>query len=329
MSNRTELFKKYMQVIAETQGIDDARNELNNTKAREDREKVKEKFSVKDTFVKESKQLMKHIMEFQIVIRQLTPRYESATDMTDQEKDDFDTESKLQLQQYFEKYKQLESYERQRQEMMKEKLEKWSATVPFFSRSIDDVSSFHKVNNQFRMGILQSLNMWLMKISDRLSTIQQTRLSRQRHIEAIDFNAQLHLPEEISVSQSPMITTTVEEIKQYEETMSKLSSEQLQILATEHEELLNLKNEELKKAEALRRTAVDIASLQSELATHLQVQTQNINTLLDNQTDVEMEMEKGNRQLKQANRKGDRLANMVMWFAIICGLLLLFFDYIN
>ena len=111
--------------------------------------------------------------------------------------------------------------------------------------------------------------------------------------------------------------------------MSKLSQEQLQILATEHEELLNLKNEELTKAETLRKTAVEIASLQSELASHLQVQTQNINTLLDNQVAVEIDMKKGNRQLQGANRKGDKLANMVMWVAIICGILLLFLDYIN
>ncbi|CDO91877.1 unnamed protein product [Kluyveromyces dobzhanskii CBS 2104] len=329
MSNRTELFKKYLQVISETRGLNEGEAELLRNKAKQETKQVHENFSVKDSFVKESKQLMKHIMGFQMVVKQLTSKYESATDMTDEEKDDFDTESKLQLQQYFEKYKQLQTYERQRQEMMKEKLETWSASLPFFSRSTDDVANFHKTNNQFRMGLLQSLNMWLMKISDNLSTIQQTRMSRQRHIDAIDFNAQLHVPEELSVSQSHMITTTHEEIKQYEETMSQLSMEQLQILATEHEELLNLKNEELEKAETLRKTAVDIASLQSELATHLQVQTQNINTLLDNQTDVEMEMEKGNKQLRQANRKGDALANMVMWFAILCGLLLLFFDYIN
>lgn len=329
MSDRTALFRKYVQVIEEAQGLDESAISERELRVREDRDEVLAKYSVKDTFVKESKELMKHILEFQMIVRQLTSKYESETEMSDQEKDDFDTESKLQLQQYFEKFKQLEGYERKRQEMMKEKLKKWSANVPFFSRSVDDLESFHQANNQFRDGLLQCLNMWLMQVSDRLSTIQQTRLSRQRHLYAIDFNAQLHLPQEIHVSQSPVITTTQEEIKQYEETMSKLSQEQLQILATEHEEILNMKNEELRKAEQLRKTAVDIASLQSELATHLQVQTQNINTLLDNQIEVEIEMQKGNKQLKQANKKGDKLANMVMWFAIICGLLLLFFDYIN
>lgn len=323
MSDRTALFRKYLHVIEESHG----KAHINEEELKSNMRR-RERFSVNDSFVKECKQLLKHIVEFQKVMNQLTPKYESSSDMTDQEKDDFDTETKLQLQQYFEKYKRLEAYEKQRQQMIREKME-GSLRISLFSSSVDELANFHKTNNQFRTGLLQSLNMWLMSISNKLSVLQQTRLSRQREIDAIDFNAQLHLPRDILVSQSPLISTTQEEIKQYEETMSKLSQEQLQILATEHEELLNLKNEELTKAETLRKTAVEIASLQSELASHLQVQTQNINTLLDNQVAVEIDMKKGNRQLQGANRKGDKLANMVMWVAIICGILLLFLDYIN
>lgn len=326
MSDNTELFKRYLQIISEEQN-----DKYSDKNAHQINQRQSDKYVLKDTFVDECRELLRHIVEFQRIIIELTPKYESSSsEMTEQEKNEFDTESKLQLQQFFEKFKRLEAYEKQRQLLIDEKINN-SLKLQFLSlTSTEDARTFHQTNNQFRTGLLQCLNFWLNTTSNHLSTIQQSRLARKRELDEINFNAQLYLPQrEILVSHSPIITTTQAEIKQYEETMSKLSQDQLQLLETEHVELLNYKNEELIRVKALGKTVIEIASLQNELTTHLQVQTQNINSLLDNQTEVEVELSKGNRQLQKAKRSGDRLATLLMWFAIIAGTLLLFLDYIN
>ena len=100
------------------------------------------------------------------------------------------------------------------------------------------------------------------------------------------------IEEPLSITVQSPVETVQEEVKHYEETMSKLTQEQLQVLETEHEELLNQKNEQLQHVEKINKTILDIVSIQSELSTHLQAQSQNINTILDNQADIQVNIER-------------------------------------
>ncbi|AAS52140.2 ADR220Wp [Eremothecium gossypii ATCC 10895] len=329
MADLTQLFRKYVAIIEEARNDPDGEADQRSKGVTQSNGSM-EKFRIKDTFVKECSELARHILELRKVLTSLEGPYLSEGEMSEREKDDFDVEARLRLQQYVEKLKYLEKYEATRQQARKVKgdalglmglINGWSHTM----------AGFHQTTNQHRLGILQSVGLWLTATSVQLSQMQRERLSRQRELESIDFNAQLYVPTTLvsAVSHSPAVETTHEEIKQYEETMSMLTQEQLQVLQTEHEELLNQKMQELEKVQKLSKTVIEVASLQNELATHLHVQTQNINVLLDANDDIELDVQKGNRQLNKARERGSKSALMVIYMSIIFGLTILFLDYIN
>lgn len=132
-----------------------------------------------------------------------------------------------------------------------------------------------------------------------------------------------------SVSQSHLVESTQDEVKTYEDTISKLTQEQLQMLETEHEELLHQKNEQLKKVEKINKTILDIVSLQSDISANLQVQSQNINNILDSQEDIDLNIKEGNKQLTKAKRAAGRTAKMTTIIAIVLGILIIFLDYVG
>ncbi|CEP60739.1 Ufe1p LALA0_S01e17854g [Lachancea lanzarotensis] len=327
MPNVTPLFKKYVSVFSENSQGDSAAKTGQNPKDRQ-------KYMIQDSFIKECLEVLKHVFELQKVVDSIRTQYQSELDLTDREKDDFDTEVRLLIQQYFEKLKFLEQYENKRQEMIEKKyLEDPRGEISSLFRTRDEsLILFHATNNKHRRGILQSLNMIISSIFSDISKMQQHRLSRQRELDSIDFNAQLYNPTHAvirSVSQHPTVATTEEEVRQYQETVGKLSQEQLQVLETEHDELLNIKTQELEKVENLSKTMVQITSLQNEIASHLQSQTQSIYSLLDNHDDIELDIVQGNRQLKKAQRHGGKSAKLIVYLSILFGILIVCLDVIN
>ncbi|SCU85392.1 LAME_0D01178g1_1 [Lachancea meyersii CBS 8951] len=327
MPNVTPLFKNYVAVFLEDSNL------VASPEIRQSSE-AQEKYQVQDTFVKECVELLKHVLELQKVVGSIKTQYESELDLTDREKDDFDTEVRLLIQQYFEKLRFLEHYEKKRQDMVEKKYmgDSVGELVSLFRSKDESLALFHATNNKHRNGILQSLSMIISSIFSQISHMQQQRLSRQRELESIDFNAQLYTSTHnmiASVSQHPAIETTDEEVREYEETVAKLSQEQLQILETEHDDLLNIKTQELQKVENLRKTMVQITSMQNEIASHLQSQTQSIYSLLDNHDDIELEIQQGNRQLKRAQRHGGKSAKLIVYLSVFFGILILCLDIIN
>lgn len=333
MSNLTPLFRKYVSVIEE--GFDTAKQTIDQSI--ESTKKKDDSNTLKDSFVKECYDLMKYLTELRKVLKMIEPEYNSETEMTESEKDDFDTELRLQLQQYVQKFKQLKSYEDQRQRLIEDQLLNSKSNMINFlqGRSSENLALFHRSNNEFRSGVLQSLNIWLNTLSTQFTTMQQERLSVQRKFEELDFNSEYQLPalpnmdSSISVSVSQRMETTQEEIKHYEKTISKLTQEQIQLLEAEHEELLNFKTDQLKKVENINKTIMEVITLQSELSSHLNIQSRNINSIMDNQDDVEVNIKEGNKQLTKAKRAAGRTAKMTTYSAIILGIFILFLDYIG
>ena len=361
MGDLTPLFKKCVQIIDDEIARDP---NFKRPVAKDLDSDQLERFRLKDTFVKECYDLLNFLMELRRVLTTIEPEYanDNNLNMTESEKDDFDTEFRLQYQQYIQKFKQLEKYETDREQLIETQLtsaEHSLKNLLLGSRSerTDTLRAFHTMNNRYRMGILQSLNLELGSVSSQFTAMQQERLESQRKFEFFDPNSggvrtltpiQTKFDESSSVNgngsgdelgdkieeplsitvQSP-VETVQEEVKHYEETMSKLTQEQLQVLETEHEELLNQKNEQLQHVEKINKTILDIVSIQSELSTHLQAQSQNINTILDNQADIQVNIEKGNKQLKNAQQRASRTAQMTKFLAILFGILILLLDYIS
>lgn len=326
MTNLTSVFKEYVNIIeGGGQREKNAQTDAKETK----------KYILKDSFIKECQQLLRLLIELRKVLKSVEPKYMSERDMTESDKDDFDTEFRLQFHQYVQKFKLLENYENKRQELVIQKfLTPQAHMIHLFQGSADsNMSLYYHANNDFRSGVLKSLSMWLSIVSSQFSTMQQERLVSQRKFETLDLNSEPGEPDGLvsvrSVSQSHLIESTQDEVKTYEDTISKLTQEQLQMLETEHEELLHQKNEQLKKVEKINKTILDIVSLQSDISANLQVQSQNINSILDSQEDIDFNIKEGNKQLTKAKRAAGRTAKMTTIIAIVLGILIIFLDYVG
>lgn len=329
MGNLTPLFLEYVTII-EGEGQQEARTG-------DDEKWDLKQFEIKDSYMKECHQLLRLLWELRKVLKTVEPQYMGDKDMTEEDKDDFDTEFRLQLNQYVQKYKVLEKYETERQRLVAENvLSPGAHGFHLFKKDMNDskISLYHLTNNEFRSGVLRSLSMVLNLVSSLFSSMQQERLATQRKFETLDLNS---TPDDefgeivgiSSISQSSPVETAQEELKIYEDTISKLTQEQLQVLETEHEELLTQKNEQLKKIETINKTILDIVSLQSDISANLQSQSQNINSILDSQDDIDINIREGNKQLTKAKRSAGRTAKMTTIMAIVLGVLILFLDYVG
>ncbi|CCC66895.1 hypothetical protein NCAS_0A03370 [Naumovozyma castellii] len=351
MANLTPLFRQCVTII-----------QTEHPSFKEPSQKTASQFRLNDTFIKECHQLLKCLLEMKKLATSIESQYLNDDDleMTEAEKDDFDTEYRLQFQKYIQKFQLLESYEIDRQKLVNENLLKKQSNVLlnlFHSSSDKDnvkrldkktLQSLHQTNNNFRLGVLQSLSLLIGIVSSKFTSMQEERLSLQRKFDALNLNFPLNhdqstsasspLPSmtnipssaiSMTVSESGPVETTHEEVKNYEETMSILTQQQIQLLESEHEELLNDKNEQLKKIEMINKSILDIVSIQTELSSHLQIQSQNINTVLDNQDDIELNIKAGNKQLQRAQRSAGKTARLTTYLAIIFGILILFLDYIS
>lgn len=347
MPNLTGLFQKYVSIVDESieRAILDKEN-INVEKKQVEKKQV-ETDTLKDSFISECRELFYCLRELTRVLNQIETSYndlDGSGTMSDQDKDNFDTEFRLQLQKYVTKFKQLEAYETGREALIeKNVLKGFQMSKLIHSKQQSELVRFHRTNNQFRNGVVNSINIIIKTISSRFLSMQQERLANKKKFDTLDFNADIHpdppfiksessttIPISIDTSNSHQYVETVQdEVKIYEDTISRLTQEQLQTLQVEHEELLNAKDEQLNNVKKINDTILDIMSLQTELSQHLQVQSQNINNMLDNQETIESNIVKGNIQLKKAQRTASKSAKMITYTAILMALFIVFVDYIN
>ncbi|KAL6937370.1 hypothetical protein ACO0RG_003875 [Hanseniaspora osmophila] len=319
-----------------------------------------------DTFNKECYELWHHLQEVHYLVTEVEPLYLDEKAMSAVEKDEFDDEMRFQLQQYLEKLKFLENYEKQRTQSIIKKKNAISISNLFHKDPLKnlDTENYQMLLVQHRSGVLKSMQLKLIELSQKLGNLQSKRLALHQGALAVDFeqarksafstaNA-LHdfngIPTELrsglekdvltnsdeqdiaplaDVHQSPIIETTREEVQEYEQTMKQLTQEQIQLLESDHEDILNFKNQQLHEVENLNKTIMGIAVLQNELAIHLQTQSDTINTIMDNHDTVHVDILQANKNLKKAGRAGGYSAKMVSTMAIVFGLLILFLDFIN
>lgn len=366
MPDLTKLFQRYVQIIEDNTDPVEREYSTNGMHRHDNKWDKFDALVLKDTFVSECKNLFYCLKELSRVLSEVTPSYYSDINdkvnnnicygkngnngikMTDQDKDNFDTEFRLLLQKYVTKFKQLETYENERVKLIEEKYilpkNHLSMTNFIYSTQHALLAQYCKTNNQYRSGVLNSINLIIKSISSRFLSMQQERLVYKQKFDTLDFNAEIqhkveesssdmiydNIPISIEISnQGQYVENVQDEVKAYEDTISKLTQEQIQMLQLEHEELLKAKDDQLANVKKINDAIMDIMSLQTELSQHLQVQSQNINNMLDNQEQIESNILKGNIQLKKAQRSASKSAKMITYVAILMAVFILILDYIN
>lgn len=365
MPDLTKLFQKYIQVIEDNTDPTEREQSANKIHKSDNKWEKFQSLLLKDTFISKCKDLFYCLRELSRVLNEVTSSYygdntakisnnigynkdgNNLVNMTDQDKDNFDTEFRLLLQKYVTKFKQLETYENERVKLIEDQYispkSHLSMTKFMYSTQHALLAQYCKTNIQYRSGVLNSINLIIKSISSRFLSMQQERLANKQKFDTLDFNAEVQpkldtssdmiydtIPVSIDTSnQGQYVETVQDEVKIYEDTISKLTQEQIQMLQLEHEELLKAKDDQLANVKKINNAILDIMSLQTELSQHLQIQSQNINNMLDNQEQIESNILKGNIQLRKAQRSASKSAKIITYAAILMAIFILIVDYIS
>jgi len=235
----------------------------------------------------------------------------STENLTESERDEIDTQSRIELKKYDERLKYLEKYEKKRAN---------SKQFSIFNKSQSSAINKH------REGILLSLNFELRDTSKMLLDMQETRLSRKRDIELGDFDKKI-ASVNVEAFDQELIPETLDQ--KGNNPFNELSQEQLQVLQNENSEILDAKLEDLAKVEQISKSVIEIAQLESQLAAHLTVQSENITNLVNEHDLTEVDIVEGNKILKKAKSKGNYASKIVMFTACMLGFIILFYDAIS
>lgn len=277
---------------------------------------------INDTFVKEAIDLYTHTIKLSEYLTSIRPEYllsstskydiSTTSKMTEEQRNEIDTQARLELRAFTKRLKLLETYEQKR-----------CASRKYFRFNKSQASAV----NTHRAGILMSLNHELRVTSKLLLEMQETRLSRHRDLDAgSDRLKNLNVPaDKYSLISEDKSTWAAEP----EFDVGSLSQEQLQVLEEERSVLLDGKLEDLEKVQEIHKGVLEISQLEAQLASHLQVQNDSIKSLVNDHDMTEVDIVGGHKILKKAKAKGNFAAKTVMGIAFAFGCILLVFDAIN
>jgi syntaxin 18 len=273
---------------------------------------------INDTFVKECIDLHKHIHELDKFLNSVKPKYllfnneSSPESFSDADRDEIDSYSRIKLKEYNSRLNHLQKYESKR-----------VSTKQHFKFNKAQSSTV----NKHRDGILLSLNRELRNVSKLLLNIQETRLIRTRDVEDDGLNNRLSFINVKSLKYNPVEENNYR--SEVDQEFEELPYEQLQLLENENNEILASKLNDLAKVEQINKSVLEISQLESELSTHLTVQSENINGLVNDHDITNIDIIESNKLLKSAKNKGNYSIKVVIYTSVTLGLILLFYDFIN
>ncbi|GAB5586736.1 hypothetical protein Unana1_01636 [Umbelopsis nana] len=284
------------------------------------------------------------------------------TNLTDKERDEIDFQAKMIIKRCMDRVKDLEEAERLRQEAVKshsvKQLSRFLSSILTTSDAAksDDLLAVH------RSSVVWLLNKRLMEVSQLQKNQQETRLMR-----AVEKSEnQLHLsslpPTRSMLSQSQKPTKSTIPIdhtaksdpesrfqqlfdgriatpKAQEETdldpwvdtgnafEEQLSQDQLQMLERENATMLSEMENTLNQVREAEKALLEISTLQSQLTSHLEVQTAQTDQLYADAIATTDRVEQGNQQLIRARERNRGTRKMILAFLIGASLVLLFLDW--
>lgn len=344
MSDLTPLFKQCVNIVQDKFG-ESIEQDFDLKQNRQKKEA--DQFIVKDTFIKECTEFYKHLTNLRVFINEIKSPYLSINDefshgqpgysMTIEEKNKLDEEFNFKIQQLYEKLKLLQTYEQKRQSTIPKKSTGWIGGL-FGSEEEDDKELSQSTISTHRTQILRSLNDMTNKVNKSFESLQRQRYGREKQLDLLNFQDleddldynynEPNYTQEL-MNESDELDVQWNAAQDEEEGGQKLTQEQIQELDSENQEFLNLKSNQLKQVEKLHHSMIDIVNLQAQLSYQLETQSDQITNLLDNQSQVEIDVRMGNRNLDKATNRNKKGSSIIITTCITFGCLLLFLDYIS
>lgn len=333
MSDLTPLFHQCVEIVAK---------ELGTSKSLPRKEPP---YFVHDSFAKECLEIYQMLVRLASFLVEIRPLYlqvndeylrfdrNSVRELSSEDKMKLDEEFSVKIQQLYEKLKYLQTYERKRNQLLEQKRKSKGFIFNLFSSDGSDPEALYDTtSSSHRTQMLRFLSDTTRNVNTQFERMQRKRHSRERQLNLLHFQ---NLDDEDDVAVDKW---EGDEFNEYEveleespdaENIEALSQEQIQELLAENAEILTLKTNQFKQVENLHNSMVDIVKLQTELTMHLETQAEQINTLMDNQDQVEIDLRMGNKNLSKATERNKRGSNLIVTTCIVLGCLILFVDYIS
>ncbi|KAG2732635.1 hypothetical protein G9P44_005052 [Scheffersomyces stipitis] len=343
MTDLTPLFRQCVDIVASELG-GDAEDEYDRKQTRNSRSE----FIIKDTFIKECYEFYSVVADLQQFVTVIRSPYLAVDDETSrgsakgnslsiEDKNRIDEEFKYKVQQLYKKLSLLETYEKKREELVPRDSDNSSGWLGKILG--DDEPSDQQVYlatvAAHRTQILRFLVSALDNANKNFETIQKKRISRDRQLDSLNFQ-NFDDTDDLNYSEfdsyhvvKDLQLENPELVQQEEEQNNHLSQQQIQLLETENREFLTMKSKQLKQVEKVQQSIVEIINIQNELSFKLQDQGQQINNLMDNNAQVHIDVQMGNKTLNKATVRNKKGANMLVTMCFVLGVLILFVDYIS
>ncbi|KAK6463366.1 snare-complex protein syntaxin-18 N-terminus-domain-containing protein [Scheffersomyces coipomensis] len=346
MTDLTPLFDQCVQIVQSELSIpSSSRNSIQESKPLN--------YIVKDTFIKESIQfydLLTKLNQFTIEVKSqylaIHDEVRNANNpqgLTNADKDAIDEQFNAEIRQLFQKLSVLETYESQRQSKVSssDSSKGWFDNV-FGDSEPSDKEVYLSTISQHRNHILKFLMISLSETNKNFESIQKKRQIRNKQLDSLNFqnleedelrdfdlnDTVVPLDSIMSKNQENEFVLQEEESQQSSQP-SQLSTAQIQELELESKEFLKMKTNQLKQVQKVQQSIIDIINIQNDLSFKLQSQEEQINTLLDNTSQMHIDVKMGNQQLTKATSRNKKGANMLVTLCFVLGFLIIFVDYIS
>ncbi|ABN67920.2 endoplasmic reticulum t-SNARE [Scheffersomyces stipitis CBS 6054] len=322
MTDLTPLFRQCVDIVASELG-GDAEDEYDRKQTRNSRSE----FIIKDTFIKECYEFYSVVADLQQFVTVIRSPYlavddETSNSLSIEDKNRIDEEFKYKVQQLYKKLSLLETYEKKREELVPRDSDNSSGWLGKILG--DDEPSDQQIYlatvAAHRTQILRFLVSALDNANKNFETIQKKRISRDRQLDSLNFQ---------NFDDTDDLNYSEFDSYHEEEQNNHLSQQQIQLLETENREFLTMKSKQLKQVEKVQQSIVEIINIQNELSFKLQDQGQQINNLMDNNAQVHIDVQMGNKTLNKATVRNKKGANMLVTMCFVLGVLILFVDYIS
>ncbi|KAK6454322.1 snare-complex protein syntaxin-18 N-terminus-domain-containing protein [Scheffersomyces xylosifermentans] len=359
MTDLTPLFQQCVEIVQSELG-GGVKDDLDSRQVRKLRNKNSKNYPViKDTFDKECYEFYNIIADLNQFVAVIKSPYLAVNDepqisksalnsLSVDDKNRIDEEFKYKIQQLYKKLSLLQSYEAKRNSLIPKVPESGISSF-FFKNILDDEPSdqrlFLLTIGSHREKVLTFLMQALDSVNKSFEVIQKKRNSREKQLESLNFqnfdeDEDLNYNEfnnVLSPIASPPLNTLEqttaleqeEQMRQLQYQQPQYTQQQLSLLETENKEFLTMKTNQLKQVEKVQSSIVDIINIQNELSFKLQTQGEQINSLMDNNDQVQVDVQMGNKTLNKATSRNKRGTNMIVTMCIIMGFLILFVDRIS
>ena len=176
-----------------------------------------------------------------------------------------------------------------------------------------------KTTKSFRDGVLWYLNMKLESAVSSQQEMVQIRLEREKQKQMSVLYHQRN--SNVQLEREPDDYGNVDlrgrdkynpALDQYAQQDQDLSPEQMQLFETENNVLFEHLNDQLAKVTQAEKSVMEIGSLQQTLVGHLGVQGEMIGQLVDDASNTDENVKRGNKELKRASERSST-AKAVFW----------------